>query len=62
MTAEEFLEEYAARSGYTPKYFLENRRRVIPCDCDYEDCHGWQLTWIDPPEWDEQILGRESEE
>jgi hypothetical protein len=42
ITAEEFERRYAERSGMTVEGLRELGRVVRPCDCDYEDCEGWQ--------------------
>lgn len=40
MSAEEFERGYAERSGLTVAEYRK-RYRVVPCDCDYEECQGW---------------------
>jgi hypothetical protein len=42
MTADEFERAYAARSGVTVAELRALGRVVVPCDCDYELCEGWQ--------------------
>ncbi len=44
MTAEEFERQYAERSGITVEQLRKMGRIVVPCDCDYELCEGWQST------------------
>lgn len=43
LTAEEFEQQYAQRSGITVEFLrVELGRVVVPCNCDYEGCLGWQ--------------------
>jgi hypothetical protein len=47
-TVEEFEEWYAANSRqHYPEVTMEwlhtNGRRGAPCDCEYEECTGWQM-------------------
>lgn len=41
MTAEEFEQAYARRSGVLVEW-LRRYRTVRPCDCGADDCEGWQ--------------------
>lgn len=43
MTKDEFEKLYAERSGVTVEWLHAQGRHSIPCGCDYEGCHGWQL-------------------
>ncbi len=52
-TAEEFLDLYAARSGITVEYLLKHRQGAKPCDCDYSECEGWQIVYLDDDEGSE---------
>jgi hypothetical protein len=42
ISAEQFAQEYADRSGEPLEWILESLT-VRPCDCDYEECEGWQM-------------------
>ncbi len=45
MTKEEFIAQYAARSGMTVpdlKEYMGDRQVVLPCDCD-GGCEGWAM-------------------
>jgi hypothetical protein len=42
-SAEQFAAEYAARSGKTVEQLRQWGQGVFPCDCDYEECEGWQM-------------------
>ena len=42
ITADEFERQYAERSGMTVEE-LRGYLTVRPCECDYEDCEGWQM-------------------
>ena len=46
MPAEQFAIKYAAGSGVTVEWLKEQGREVRPCDCDYEDCKGWQMARV----------------
>ena len=43
MTKEEFEQGYAERSGMTVERLHELGLGGVPCNCDYEDCKGWQM-------------------
>jgi hypothetical protein len=40
--AEQFEREYAERCGKTVEELRATGRVVRPCECDYENCEGWQ--------------------
>lgn len=40
MTRDEFIDMYCASSRITREHLL-NWRRVLPCYCGDESCHGW---------------------
>ena len=42
ITKEQFVKEYARGSNMTLEQ-LKKIRIPIPCDCDYEECKGWQM-------------------
>lgn len=42
MTKEEFIQGYCERSNITWEE-LSQFRKAIPCDCEDEGCHGWQM-------------------
>lgn len=42
MTADEFEQQYAARSKVTVEELRALGRIVLPCDCGEDDCEGWQ--------------------
>jgi hypothetical protein len=44
-SAADFERDYCARSGIQVE---TNRKfqRVVPCDCDYDKCRGWQMISI----------------
>lgn len=46
VTLEQFEERYARESGVTVEWLHENGSEGRPCDCDYEDCEGWQMVHI----------------
>lgn len=50
MTADEFLESYAQRSGVSVDALERWNREVRPCGpeygCDYDECQGWQLAHV----------------
>ena len=62
MTAEEFERQYAERSGLKVSQLRELGRIVVPCDCDYEFCEGWQSTTKErleeEKEWKEALRER----
>lgn len=52
-----FARAYAERGGMTLQEFAVTapEREVCPCNCDYEECEGWQLLnpryrprWVEP--------------
>lgn len=46
ITAQEFAQRYAERSGMTLLSFAawaRRRRAVFPCDCDQDGCEGWKM-------------------
>lgn len=47
MTAGEFLEAYAERSGMTPEALTAAGRVVVVCECDYALCEGWAMVPAD---------------
>lgn len=51
MTAEEFAEGYARRSGVTVEWLREHGREVRPCDCGEDGCEGWQMAHVREDEW-----------
>ncbi len=53
MTKEQFAEAYAARSGVTVGWLKENGREPAPCDCESDDCEGWQMAFRELLERDE---------
>ncbi len=42
MTQQEFIDGYCKRSGVEWSW-LSQYRFVAPCDCDAEECDGWQM-------------------
>lgn len=46
VTALDFARGYASRSGMTLRQFALARpdREVRECDCDFEECEGWQMS------------------
>jgi len=57
ISAEEFATAYAQRSGVTVEWLRQQGREVRPCDCDYEDCQGWQMAHVREGEWFAQHKG-----
>jgi len=49
MTLEEFEAGYAERSLVTVEWLHEHNQRGIPCDCGYEFCEGWKMTFDAAP-------------
>lgn len=47
MTAEEFMQGYARRSGMTAADLYAAGRVVVTCDCDEAECEGWACV----PRW-----------
>jgi|GEM_PF-6129137 len=43
ITKEEFEQNYAKASHLTVERLTELGQVVMPCDCDYELCQGWQM-------------------
>ena len=59
LSAEEFAAEYASRSGVTVEWLRQHGREVKPCDCDYEECEGWQMAHVREEQfWREAIEAR----
>ena len=56
--AEEFERQYAARSGVSVKWLRQQGRVVRPCQCDYEECEGWQSVNREDWEQDRRFRGR----
>jgi len=46
MTKKEFERGYAQRSNITLKQLHKLGLKAHPCDCDFEDCQGWQMLHI----------------
>lgn len=42
ITADEFEARYAERCGMDIATLRASGRVVVPCECDYEGCEGWQ--------------------
>lgn len=42
MTKDEFIDYYANNSKVTRKFIIEHMD-AYPCECDYENCRGWQM-------------------
>ena len=40
----EFERNYASSSGMTMKEFRSLGLFAIPCDCEYINCKGWQMS------------------
>lgn len=51
LTADEFAETYAARSGVTLEWLRENGRSVARCDCGEDGCEGWQMAHVRELQW-----------
>jgi hypothetical protein len=45
MTKEEFEKMYAKNSKMSIEELKTYGFKIIPCDCDYEGCLGWQATF-----------------
>jgi hypothetical protein len=52
MTAEEFEEAYAARSGVTVEFLHRHGRYAEPCDCGEDACGGWAMGH----QWEDAII------
>lgn len=48
MTKQEFINQYAKNSGLSPEQAKRFGLDAEPCDCDYEDCQGWQAVFCPP--------------
>ena len=46
MTKEEFEKKYADASNLTIERLHELGLFAAPCDCDYENCQGWQMVTL----------------
>jgi len=58
ITAAEFAQGYAERSGMTVQEMAErwgHRREVRPCGCGEAGCEGWGMFPIDPDEANDGI-------
>ena len=51
ITAKQFEEEYAKRSGITVEELREHSV-VVNCNCDYEKCEGWASITREFFEWE----------
>lgn len=49
ITKEQFTKNYARRCKMTLEE-LKKIRIAVPCNCDYEECRGWQM--INPKDID----------
>jgi hypothetical protein len=58
MTAEEFAEAYARRSGVTVEWLREHGREAKPCECGSDLCEGWQMANIREDEWFAQEMAK----
>lgn len=47
MTKEEFEQGYAERSGVTVEWLHLYGQYAIPCDCEEENCRGWQMVRLE---------------
>lgn len=56
MTATEFAEAYAARTGVTVEWLREHGREVRPCDCGEDICEGWRMAHVRYEEEDARIM------
>lgn len=45
-TPDQFEQDYAERSGQTVAEIREHSK-VVPCDCDLEECEGWGMVSLD---------------
>ena len=61
MTKDEFEAGYAERSGIMLERLHELGQRGVPCQCDYADCKGWQMTTVRPYEEFRAELGLASD-
>ena len=43
MTKDEFEKEYAEKSGMTVEELHKKGQYAKECDCEYENCKGWQM-------------------
>ena len=43
ITKEQFEREYAEGSEMTVDELRKLGGRVLPCDCEYKKCEGWQV-------------------
>lgn len=55
LTAAEFEEEYAARSGTDPGWFRARGRWPERCRCGDERCRGWVMGY----QWEDAITENE---
>jgi hypothetical protein len=44
ITQSEFIKGYCDKSNITEKELNKLGQCAMPCDCDCEDCKGWQMT------------------
>lgn len=43
MTKENFVKEYAERSGLSVEILHALGQIAVKCDCEYEGCEGWTM-------------------
>lgn len=46
VTRDEFEKKYTENSGITLEWLHDHRQFAVPCNCEYEKCHGWQMVTI----------------
>jgi len=46
MSRDEFEAGYAERSRVTVEWLHANGQFGVPCDCDDEQCRGWQMAHV----------------
>ena len=54
MNKEEFESQYAQRSGVTVEWLHKYGRYGIPCTCGEDYCEGWQMTYLEDAEQEEE--------
>ena len=50
ITREKFIEQYTKASAELYEKMNERGRFAVPCECEWENCEGWQMTHADETE------------
>jgi hypothetical protein len=50
ITREKFIEQYTKVSAEMYVHMNERGRFAVPCECEWANCEGWQMTHADDTE------------